>query len=403
MDLPKINLQDFAYPLPKHRIARYPLPLRDKSKLLVYRGGSIGHHQFRQIGEFLPEGTTLVFNDTRVIPARLQFRKETGAAIEIFLLDPVKPSHDINIAMQATQRCTWNCMVGNQKRWKPHQVLQMLITADGKLITLRAEQAAQHQVSFTWDDPALAFVDLVKAAGQVPLPPYLRRNAEPDDRDRYQTVYSKFDGAVAAPTAGLHFTGSLLESLESQGVTKEYLTLHVGAGTFQPIKTDSVIEHPMHGEQIHITLSNIERLINASSLVAVGTTSLRTLESLYWYGVQLLNGMGHDFFIHKLAPYNQYQHLPGFRKSLESVKMHLEKHQQSAITGFTEIFIFPPYQVRSSIGLITNFHLPESTLILLVAAFIGSDWKKVYREALDNNYRFLSYGDSSLLLPSIQN
>ena len=263
---------------------------------------------------------------------------------------------------------------------------------------LTATQTSKKQVAFSWDVPGIRFVDIVTNAGQVPLPPYMKRKTEKEDRSRYQTIYSRRDGAVAAPTAGLHFTKSVLESLAAQGVTKEYLTLHVGAGTFLPIKTDSVIDHPMHGEQISLSYQNITNLSNAKRLVAVGTTSLRTLESLYWYGVQLLNKLGTDFQIDKLAPYQQYDLLPDFSHSLSAIKTHMDTNKLETITGNTEIFIFPSYQIRSCIGLLTNFHLPLSTLILLVAAFVGDDWRTIYQEALDNNYRFLSYGDTSLLL-----
>jgi len=355
------------------------------------------------LGKYLPENTTMVFNDTRVIPARLVFKKSTGAVIEIFLLDPVWPSTDINVAMQATGSGTWSCMIGNLKRWKEHQSLEMPVLVDGKTVTLTANRLTSEQVQLRWDDPGMAFVDLIKKAGQVPLPPYMKRKAAPEDRKRYQTVYSKYHGAVAAPTAGLHFTDTLLESLESQGVTKKYLTLHVGAGTFQPIKASRVSDHPMHGEQIHVSRQNIVDLMEAKNLVAVGTTSLRILESLYWYGVKLIDKKGHDFHISKPDPYDEYRYLPEFKESLQQVKSHLENQQIDSLRGYTEIFIFPPYRIKSCRGLITNFHLPASTLILLVAAFVGEDWRKVYQEALDQDYRFLSYGDSSLLLPSIHN
>ena len=400
---PEINLPDYHYQLPEDRIAQHPLSKRDASKLLVYCDKVISHKHFRDIGNYLPQDSTLVFNDTRVIPARLHFFKDTGASIEIFLLHPLLPTWDINIAMLAHGSSTWSCMIGHLKRWKMGQLLQMKVMVAGREAVLTASKIDNNQVKFTWDPPELLFVELVKNAGQVPLPPYMKRKAEPEDRERYQTVYSKAHGAVAAPTAGLHFTDTILNSLESQGVTKEHLTLHVGAGTFQPIKTDSVADHPMHGEQISVTNKNIDHLLDANKLIAVGTTSLRTLESIYWYGVSLINKLGTEFRVKKLAPYQQYDIFPDVSDSLTAVKAHMEANHLELLNGHTEIFIFPPYRIKSCVGLITNFHLPASTLILLVAAFIGKDWHRVYEEALREDYRFLSYGDTSLLIPSIHN
>lgn len=403
MDFAQINLKDYHYDLPEDRIAQHPLAERDSSKLLVYSKQAIQHSRFKKIGSYLPENSTLVFNDTKVIPARLQFQKETGAAIEIFLLQPTQPNTDINIAMQTTGQCTWSCMIGNLKRWKPDQLLYMTITVEGMAVTLTASQVTYNQVKLSWNPEEIAFVDIVKAAGQVPLPPYMKRKAEKQDRERYQTIYSKTEGAVAAPTAGLHFTDPILDALELQGIAKEYLTLHVGSGTFLPIKTDSIVDHPMHGEQISVTYQNICNLLESNSLISVGTTSLRTLESIYWFGVKLCNDTDTKFKIDKLAPYRDYHTLPEFRQSLEIVKTFMETKNLQTITGYTEIFIFPPYHIKSCHGLITNFHLPSSTLILLVAAFIGENWREIYQEALKNNYRFLSYGDTSLLLSGIHN
>ena len=401
MELPKINLSDYSYALPEDRIAQHPLTNRDESKLLVYSAGSIGHHLFHQLGNHLPEGTTLVFNNTKVIPARMYFKKDTGAVIEVVLLNPLKPSADLNQAMLAKNTAHWNCMIGNLKRWKEGMALQRTLQVDGEEITLIANRVADNQVVFTWNSDTLTFVDLVKNAGQVPLPPYMKRRPDEDDQHRYQTVYSVSSGAVAAPTAGLHFTDSMLSSLESQGISKEFITLHVGAGTFLPIKENNVADHPMHGEQISISINNLDGFIAAERLLAVGTTSLRTLESLYWYGVKLISSWSSMFKIEKLFPYQDHESLPNFKTALKVVRQHMEANQLESITGYTEIFIFPPYQIKSCQGLITNFHLPSSTLILLVAAFIGEDWRKVYQSALTNQYRFLSYGDSSLLLPGI--
>ena len=398
MELPEIKLSDYSYHLPEDRIAQYPLEKRDESKLLVYSGGKIKHDRFNQLNQHLPSGAMLVFNDTKVIPARMLFQKPTGAAIEIFLLNPVTPFTDINLAMQTTGACSWTCMIGNSKRWKKGQALEMSLTLNNKKVTVKATRLDE-LVTFQWNDPELRFVDLIRTAGQVPLPPYMKRDAVNLDKQRYQTVYSKVDGAVAAPTAGLHFTDNLLKELRSAGIKTEYLTLHVGAGTFQPIKTAQIVDHPMHGEQIKLTLSNIDQLLAAESIVAVGTTSLRTLESLHWFGVRLLNGLGDSFAIPKLAPYEKYAISPDFRESLKAISSWMRSNNLTELSGYTEIFIFPPYKIRTCSGLITNFHLPSSTLILLVAAFIGEDWKKVYQQAIEEDYRFLSYGDSSLLLP----
>jgi len=397
MDLPEIKPSDYWYSLPEERIAQHPLDQRDRSKLLVTKGKHIEHGEFYQLGDYLPAGTMLVFNDTRVIPARLLFKKSTGAIIEIFLLNPVTPFSDINLAMQATSGCSWSCMIGNRKRWGIDQQLELNLSINEHRVIITASRV-DNIVTFDWD-AEVSFVELIRNAGQVPLPPYMKRQVVEEDKQRYQTVYSKVHGAVAAPTAGLHFTDQLLKSLQSKGIEREYVTLHVGAGTFQPIKTEQVKDHPMHGEQVSITLETIDRLIAAHSLVSVGTTSLRTLESLYWYGVKLLNELGDDFNIPSLMPYQEYPVNPSFKQSLQAVKSWIEAKNLQQITGHTEIFIFPPYRIKSSVGLITNFHLPGSTLILLVAAFIGEHWKQVYQEALRHDYRFLSYGDSSLLLP----
>lgn len=394
-----IDLQDYFYELPEHRIAQYPLTQRDASKLLVYRDKEIHHEKFEDIGKHLPSQTTLIFNNTKVIPARLFFQKTTGAIIEIFLLKPHAPLKDMNLVMQAQGNASWSCLVGNLKRWKSNQTLVKELKIEGQKVNLFAQQLEADLVKLSWDQPELTMADILEAAGNIPLPPYLKRDAELSDSIRYQTVYSDIQGAVAAPTAGLHFTEPLLKNLELQGISMEYLTLHVGAGTFQPIKT-SVREHPMHGEQIQVTLSNLDQLIKAEYRVAVGTTSLRTLESLYWYGVKLLQRGDSTFHIEKLTPYDPHLPAPEFTEAIETVRNHMKAQRINILCGYTEIFIFPPYHIKSCQGLITNFHLPGSTLILLVAAFVGADWRRIYQEALANDYRFLSYGDASLLLAS---
>ncbi len=394
----EIRLSDYTYNLSEEKIAKAPLKERSDSKLLVYKNGEISHDIFNKISEHIPEKSCLVFNNTRVIPARLFFIKDTGALIEIFLLEPVAPTNEVARAMLVKNNCTWKCMIGNLKKWKEDQVLSLDLD-NGACLKVKVSDRAQQLVEFSWDSDE-EYVHILERVGKIPLPPYINREVTFEDQERYQTVYSKFEGAVAAPTAGLHFDDKTLESLAKKDILFDYLTLHVSAGTFQPIKVDNVLEHAMHSEQVVVTLANVEVLLKNNFVVSVGTTSMRTLESLYWYGVKLLNGES-DFFIDKLYPYqHELNTLPTKNESLEAVKKHLKEKELSQITGQTEIFIFPGYEFRICNGLITNFHLPGSTLILLVAAFIGEDWREVYKKAIANDYRFLSYGDSSLLIPS---
>ena len=408
-DEPALRLEDYDYPLPETAIAKFPAAQRDQSKLLVYRQGKMADSAFHAIPNYLPSGSHLFFNDTKVIPARLHFQKEAsaqgaGAQIELFLLHPVLPSSVMSEAMATYGACTWQCMVGNRRRWKSHQMLERVLEIDGTKVALCAQQTdkADDHIRFTWDDHSFSFAEVVEAAGQVPLPPYLKRTATQQDKPRYQTVYSAQEGAVAAPTAGLHFTDTTLQALQARGIEQHYLTLHVSAGTFQPIKEADITQHPMHAEQLVVTLAQLEGIRGVSGpVIAVGTTSLRILESLYWYGVLLHHDPEAPFRIAKLTPY-QYRadSLPTFQQSIERIIAYLKNHRLQQLVGETEIFIFPGYQFRACQGLITNFHLPKSTLILLIAAFIGDDWRQVYQHALQHGYRFLSYGDSSLLLPS---
>ncbi|MFC4874540.1 S-adenosylmethionine:tRNA ribosyltransferase-isomerase [Negadavirga shengliensis] len=394
------KLSDYQYDLPEEYIAKFPLEARDASRLLHYENGNIAHHHFYELPSLLPKNSLLVFNNTKVIPARLIFQKATGARIEIFLLKPVLPSPLIQLAMESTGPVTWECMIGNLKRWKEGEVLSGQIDHQGQAITINAtlKDKIKKEVTLDWSAENITFASVVESSGEVPLPPYLNREATEMDRPRYQTVYSKIKGAVAAPTAGLHFTDKLLNELADVGVTTDYLTLHVGAGTFQPIKDEEVVHHPMHSEQMVFTRDNLETLLAAQgNSVAVGTTSMRSLESLYWYGVKILQGAGEDFFIEKLFPYRGFENLPSKHESLSAVLTYMKKHRKNEITGHTEIFIFPGYHFRVCNGLITNFHQPGSTLILLVAAFTHNNWKKIYSQALANKYRFLSYGDSSML------
>jgi S-adenosylmethionine:tRNA ribosyltransferase-isomerase len=390
-----INIQDYTYVLPDEKIAKFPLPERDQSKLLVYKNDSIQHTIFSELPALVPKGSLMVFNNTRVIPARLHFQKETGAIIEVFLLDPIQPSSLLLQAMQCKDECTWHCTIGNLKRWHTGQVLQKQVAN----ITLRATlmDAAKGLVKFAWDHEH-TFAEVVDKLGETPLPPYLKRKAEESDKDRYQTVYSQQEGAVAAPTAGLHFTPRVLQQLLDKGVMTEYVTLHVSAGTFQPVKTANALDHPMHQEQIVVSLRTIQVLLNhRGPLIPVGTTSMRTLESLYWMGVRVIQKNGVPFEVIQTEPYTQSMPLPSREDSLKALLYHLSENKLDTLIGRTSIYIHPGYAFRMCDALITNFHQPGSTLMLLVAALIGEKWKDVYASALANDYRFLSYGDSSLL------
>ncbi|MDN5203242.1 S-adenosylmethionine:tRNA ribosyltransferase-isomerase [Fulvivirgaceae bacterium BMA10] len=402
-NLPTLDLATFQYDLPEENIAKHPLKERDQSKLLIYNKGNIEHDIFKSITHYLPKNSLLFFNNTKVISARLFFYKSTGAKIEIFLLQPEAPTKDINQAMLQTGNCTWQCMIGNLKKWKTGQILETTFQLNGQDFRLKAqiEDREKQWIHFTWEGHNIRFVDVIEHFGQVPLPPYINRLVEEEDKSRYQTVYSKSSGAVAAPTAGLHFNETLLNELTEKGLKKDYLTLHVSAGTFQPIKENSIHNHPMHSEQVLVTKENVKNIIeHGEKIISVGTTSMRTLESLYWYGAKILLKQDAHFHIDKLEPYQyQSEQLPTRQEAVKAVLNHMEHAGLETLNGTTEIMIFPGYQFKVCDGLITNYHLPGSTLILLVAAFVGDQWRKIYEEALDQNYRFLSYGDSSLLLP----
>jgi S-adenosylmethionine:tRNA ribosyltransferase-isomerase len=391
----ELNINDFTYDLPADRIALYPLDKRDQSKLLVYHKGEIMHEQFRSLADFLPASTMLFFNDTKVIPARLHFAKETGASIEVFLLHPVTPSSLLAEAMQAHEKCTWKCTIGNLKRWKGDVLYKLLGDATLEARLVNREDGI---VEFRWNQ-GISFAEIITRSGETPLPPYLKRKPESTDRDRYQTVYAHYEGAVAAPTAGLHFTDEVLQSLRSKGIQTDYLTLHVSAGTFQPVKVQNAVEHPMHTEQVLIRKSNLDNLLKDTFVVPVGTTSMRTLESLYWYGVKLKEDPDAIFTINQHDPYQSYTSLPTRQEAFKYIAAYMDRKNLDILTGETSIYIMPGYTFRVCQGLVTNFHQPGSTLILLVAALVGDHWKNIYQQALENDYRFLSYGDSSLLLP----
>lgn len=391
----ELNINDFTYELPADRIALYPLEKRDQSKLLVYQHGRIAHERFPSLVHFLPDNALLFFNDTKVIPARLHFAKETGATIEIFLLHPVTPSSLVAEAMQAQTQSSWKCTIGNLKRWKDDVLVKELGNSTLEARLLNREEGI---VEFRWTEN-ISFAEIITRSGETPLPPYLKRKPESSDRDRYQTVYAHYEGAVAAPTAGLHFTEDVLQALKTKGIVTDYVTLHVSAGTFQPVKVQNAAEHTMHNEQVLVSRNNINNLLLGKFIIPVGTTSMRTLESLYWYGVKLQENPEAIFTIQQHDPYQPHTSLPSTQHALEAVAAYMDRNQLDILTGETSIYIMPGYTFRICKGLVTNFHQPGSTLILLVAAFVGDDWKTIYEQAMTNDYRFLSYGDSSLLLP----
>lgn len=397
-----ISIEAYDYPLPEERIAKYPLAERDASKLLVLKDNKISESQFKYVGNFLPKDTLLVFNETKVIRARLQFHKVTGSRIEIFCLEPEK---DYQVAFSAVSPVRWKCLIGNAKRWKEGK-LSMGLVVSGQAVVLSAERVSQNdqyaEIEFSWMPENLSFASVLEAAGEIPLPPYLHRDAEPDDRDRYQTVFARYDGSVAAPTAGLHFTQPLIAALREQGFDFDEVTLHVGAGTFRPVSTDTIGEHAMHSETVIVRKSLIQNLIEhlGKPIVPVGTTSTRTLESLYWLGV-MLKEQGLDLrplHVEQWFPYEDHAPL----STLEALQMaldYLKQHNLTRLEASTALMIAPSYKMRVINGLITNFHQPKSTLLLLVSALIGERWKECYCFALEHGFRFLSYGDSCLFLP----
>ncbi|GAB4044278.1 S-adenosylmethionine:tRNA ribosyltransferase-isomerase [Spirosoma litoris] len=399
----ELLLSQFQYDLPDERIARFPLPQRDSSKLLVYQQGQVRHERFTSLPDLLPATSFLVFNNTKVIPARLHFTKPTGAVIELFLLNPFPNSQPISQAMEATGSTVWQGMIGNRKRWKPDETLETTLpTPNGEVkLSVRWHTYEQSAVELSWQPAELTFAQLIQYAGEIPLPPYLKRDATETDRETYQTVYSKQEGAVAAPTAGLHFTPAVFDALASRGIDHDYLTLHVGAGTFQPIKTEDVRQHHMHTEEVVYTQQNLRNLLaHIDTIVAVGTTSMRALESLYWMGVKLIREDADPFQLDQHYAYQvPIQEQPKAEDSLKAVLQYLIEDNKESIVAYTGIYITPGYQFKLCKGIVTNFHQPGSTLILLISALIGDDWKRIYKEALENDYRFLSYGDSSLLLP----
>ena len=412
MDTKHININDYNYDLPDERIAKYPMVRRDQSKLLVSRHGEIIDDVFCNLPRYLPQGALMIFNNTRVIQARMHFRKSTGALIEVFLLEPFTPS-DYEQMFQTNDACTWKCMIGNLKKWK-EGVLERSFDVMGKPITLNAERiedmlpADSHLVRFSWDNPAVSFAEMLDAIGELPIPPYLNRDSEESDKTTYQTVYSKIKGSVAAPTAGLHFTDNVLKAIDDQGVEREELTLHVGAGTFKPVKSEEIAGHTMHTEYICVKRQTIENLIrHQANAIAVGTTSVRTLESLYYIGCKLaVNPDASEADLH-VEQWEPYQDIDACRKdklikpveALTNILSWLDRNHLPALHGSTQIIIAPGYEYKIVKMLVTNFHQPKSTLLLLVSAFVNYNWRRIYEHALANGYRFLSYGDSSLIIP----
>ena len=398
----KIRIADFDYPLPDERIAKFPLEQRDASKLLVYRHGEISQSHFSDLPQLLPEETLLLFNDTKVIQARLRFQKESGATIEIFCLEPWQ----MPVAQIFEERVSvvWKCLIGNNRRWKV-PVLERNLTIQDQSIVLQAErlQATGDAwlIRFSWSG-GYTFADVLEVAGEMPLPPYLHRKAEERDRERYQTVYAHHKGSVAAPTAGLHFTDKVFDDLKKRGIEHEFVTLHVGAGTFKPVSSELIGEHSMHTEQLAVTRTQIAHIRQhiGKPLIAVGTTAVRTVESLDWFGVSLSRQQEvNEMHIPQWMPYMEEERLPSASQSLDKVLEYMDLHGLSLLTGETQLMIAPGYTYRLINAMVTNFHQPKSTLLLLVCAMIGEDWKRVYAYALAHDFRFLSYGDSCLFLP----
>ena len=409
METKHIRISDYNYALPDNRIAKYPLPQRDHSKLLVYSRGTMVEDHFYNLPAYLPKGALMVFNNTRVIQARMHFRKQSaggdmqGALIEIFLLEPAQPA-DYEQMFQARGRCSWLCLVGNLKKWKEGALVRQC-SVRGELHTISAtrlgEQGTSQLIEFSWDGD-VPFADMIDAVGELPIPPYLNRATEDSDKTTYQTVYSKIKGSVAAPTAGLHFTPEVLAAVDARNVDREEVTLHVGAGTFRPVKSEVIEGHDMHTEYIAVRRETLEKLLaHDCKAIAVGTTSVRTLESLYYMGLKVLrNPDSTDLHVYQWEPYEQADGSSvSPAESIGALLAWMDRHDQRVLHSSTQIIIAPGYDYKMVCRLITNFHQPQSTLLLLVSAFVGGDWRSIYDYALQNDFRFLSYGDSSLLIP----
>ncbi|MBQ7056524.1 MAG: S-adenosylmethionine:tRNA ribosyltransferase-isomerase [Bacteroidaceae bacterium] len=398
-----MKISDFNYPLPDERIAKYPLAERDSSKLLIYKDGNVSEDVFRHLPDLLPAGELMIFNNTKVIQARLHFHKETGALIEVFCLEPHTP-HDYQLSFAQTRRCSWTCLIGNAKKWKEGR-LERIIRVGNRDITLTAERGGTSgtgfEVIFDWQDESITFAEVLDAIGELPIPPYLNRNTEESDLRTYQTVYSKIKGSVAAPTAGLHFTDNVLQALDEKGIDREEITLHVGAGTFKPVKTEEVEQHEMHAEWIAVNCETINKLLKHNcQCIVVGTTSVRTLESLYYLGRKVSQNpelQPDELHVNQWEPYEQENEMTT-HDSLNALITYMDKHQLNVLHATTQIMIKPGFTYRIVNRMVTNFHQPQSTLLLLVSAFVGGNWRTIYDYALAHDFRFLSYGDSCLLI-----
>lgn len=407
MNTKHIRIKDYNYDLPDERIAKFPLSQRDKSKLLVYNHGEVSQDEFSNITRYLPQGALMVFNNTKVIQARLHFRKETGSLIEIFLLEPALPA-DYEQIFQTTSVCSWYCMVGNLKKWKGGPLTTTVeIAGQPAAVQLTAERdlscKTALKIDFKWTGNKLSFAELLDKAGELPIPPYLNRNTQESDKTTYQTVYSKIKGSVAAPTAGLHFTQRVLADIDQHGIDREELTLHVGAGTFKPVKSEEIEGHSMHTEYVCIRRTTLEKLLQHNcEAIAVGTTSVRTLESLYYMGCKVKanpNVSLEQLHVNQWEPYDPTPTNITPTEAIGELIAYMDRNNLPSLHSSTQIIIAPGYQYKIVKRLVTNFHQPQSTLLLLVSAFVGGDWKSIYRYALDNDFRFLSYGDSSILIP----
>lgn len=403
-DTKHIKISDFNYPLPDERIAKFPLSERDHSKLLVYRHGAVSEDIFTSLPNYLEKGEMMVFNNTKVIQARLHFQKETGALIEVFCLEPAAPN-DYALNFQQTERCSWLCMIGNLKKWK-EGTLRRTVEVKGREVVFTATRkeacGTSHWIDFDWNDAELTFADLLEAVGELPIPPYLNRKSEESDKRTYQTVYSKIKGSVAAPTAGLHFTERVLKALDEKGIDREELTLHVGAGTFKPVKSTEIEGHEMHTEYVSVKRSTFVKLLaHQCKTIAVGTTSVRTLESLYYLAEIVRknpNAEQNDLHVSQWTPY-EGNHEMTTEEAIRTLLDYMDRHGLETLHASTQIIIAPGYEYRIVKKMVTNFHQPQSTLLLLVSAFVHGDWKTIYDYALAHDFRFLSYGDSSLLIP----
>lgn len=406
IDPKHIRISDYNYDLPDERIAKFPIAQRDHSKLLVYKHGEVSDDSFYHLPDYLPEGALMVFNNTKVIQARMHFRKETGALIEVFLLEPADPT-DYELMFQLTSHCSWLCMIGNLKKWK-EGTLKRDFNIKGQPLTLTATRRQMvgnsHWVDLEWNNANVTFAEILEEVGELPIPPYLNRDTEESDKTTYQTVYSKIKGSVAAPTAGLHFTEDVLHAIDEKGIDREEVTLHVGAGTFKPVKSEEIEGHEMHTEYICVRKETLEKLIaHDAKAIAVGTTSVRTLESLYYMGCRLARNpelLESELHIDQWEPYEERageEIAP--KEALQHLLSWLERHHLPALHSSTQIIIAPGYEYKIVKMLVTNFHQPQSTLLLLVSAFVKGDWHKIYDYALAHDFRFLSYGDSSLLIP----